>query len=59
MADAHRTPDPDARLVSVPAWVLKVLADELAGRAGHDGPDAEPSCPICDAIRLAREAAHG
>lgn len=49
-------PDPDYRPVSVPAWVLMVLSDEIAGAGEHGGADEEPGCPICDAISIAREA---
>lgn len=49
-------PTPDDRPVTVPARVLAILCEELAGQGGHGGAAEVHGCPICDAIRDAREA---
>jgi hypothetical protein len=52
--------DRDDETVTLPRWAVSVLRDELIGalenESGCGGKDAEPLCPICRALALAKEA---
>jgi len=47
---------PPTHAVTVPAETLALLCEELEAAGDHVGDQAEPGCPVCDALAECRRA---